>query len=100
MLDQKIAFVGYGTMAEAMIGGLLRQKLAAPDDLLVSGPRAERGQQLREQHGVQAFTDNRLAVASADLVVLSVKPQRLNEVLEGLSGVRPEALILSIVAGA
>jgi pyrroline-5-carboxylate reductase len=95
MLNQKIAFVGYGVMAEAMIGGLLRQKLAAPDDLLVSGPRIERAEELGRKHGVKPFTDNRAAVSEA------VKPQRLSDVLVGLKdAVRPEALVLSIVAGA
>jgi len=101
MLNQKIAFVGYGAMAEAMIGGLLRQKLAGPADLLVSGPRTVRGEELERRHGVRHFTDNRAAAAEADIVVLSVKPQRLSDVLKGLKdGVRPDSLVLSIVAGA
>ncbi len=88
-------------MAEAMIGGLLREKLAAPVDLMVSGPRAARGDELQREHGVRPFTDNRAAASEADIVVLSVKPQRLSEVLKGLKdGVRPGALVLSIVAGA
>ena len=100
MLEGKIAFVGAGTMAEAMIAGLLREKLTTPDRLLASGPREERGEQLRKKYGVQPFTDNGAAVAQADLVVLSVKPQRLGAVLKSLKGVRPEALVLSVVAGA
>jgi pyrroline-5-carboxylate reductase len=101
MLNQRIAFVGYGVMAEAMISGLLRKKLAAPVDLLVSGPRVARADELEQKHGVRPYTDNRAAAREADIVVLSVKPQRLSEVLKGLKdGVRPEALVLSIVAGA
>ena len=42
MLKTKIAFIGPGAMAEAMIAGLLREKLAAPRNLLASGPRTER----------------------------------------------------------
>jgi len=100
MLDKKIAFIGSGAMAEAMIAGLLRQKLARPENLLASGPRAERGAQLKEKYGIQPFTDNNAAVSTADLVVLSVKPQRLSGVLKGLKGVSPQAFVLSIVAGA
>jgi pyrroline-5-carboxylate reductase len=98
--DRRITFIGHGVMAEAMIAGILRRDLARPGDVAVSGPRAERGEQLREKYGVRAFTDNRLAAESADVVVLSVKPQRLSEVLAGLGSVRAEALVLSIVAGA
>jgi pyrroline-5-carboxylate reductase len=100
MLDKKIAFIGSGAMAEAMIAGLLREKLAKPEHLLAAGPRSERGAQLQEKYGVQPFTDNSLAAAQADVVVLSVKPQRLSGVLKELKGIRPEALVLSIVAGA
>ncbi len=100
MLDKRIAFVGSGAMAEAMIAGLLRKSLARPEELLASGPRRERGEELRQKYAVRPFTDNSRAAAEADVVVLSVKPQRLSAVLEGLAGVRPDALVLSIVAGA
>ncbi|MBM3789100.1 MAG: pyrroline-5-carboxylate reductase [Acidobacteria bacterium] len=99
-MRQKIAFVGSGAMAEAMIAGLLRRDLARPENLFASGPRSERGEQLKEKYRVLPFTDNSRAAAGADVVVLSVKPQRLSEVLRGLQGIRPEALVLSIVAGA
>jgi len=100
MLEKKIAFIGSGEMAEAMIAGFLRQKLARPENLRASGPRSERGVQLKEEYGIQPFTDNNAAVLKADLVVLSVKPQRLSSVLKGLKNISPGAFVLSIVAGA
>jgi pyrroline-5-carboxylate reductase len=101
MLNKKIAFIGPGAMAEAMFSGLIRQNLAAPDHLLVSGPRAERGQQLHEKYGLQPYTDNAQAARQADVIVLSVKPQRLTGVMENLKGAIPQhALVLSIIAGA
>src|SRR5512140_2731040 len=100
MFDKSIAFVGPGVMAEAMIAGLLRQGLSRPQDLTAAGPRLERGEELGRKYGIQSTTDNAAAVSRADVVVLSVKPQRLSEVMKGLRTVRPEALVLSIVAGA
>ncbi len=100
MLDKKITFIGPGVMAEAMIAGLIRQELASPENLLASGPREERGQQLQSKYGIQATTDNAVAASDADVVVLSVKPQRLTEVMTGLYKIREGALVLSIVAGA
>ena len=101
MLNKTIAFIGPGAMAEAMFSGLIRQNLASPEHLLVSGPRAERGEQLHEKYGVLPFTDNAAAAKLADVVVLSVKPQRLTSVMENLKGsVHPDALVLSIIAGA
>jgi len=98
---KKIAFIGSGAMAEAMLAGLLRQQLARAEDLRAAGPRPERGVELRDKYGLQPFTDNRAAAAGADVLVLSVKPQRLTGVLAGLRGAVPaRALVLSIVAGA
>jgi len=100
MLDKKITFIGPGVMAEAMIAGLIRQKLAAPENIIASGPRENRGGKLHEKYGIQATTDNAEAASDANVVVLSVKPQRLTEVLTGIYKIRPDALVLSIVAGA
>jgi pyrroline-5-carboxylate reductase len=99
--NRKIAFIGPGVMAEAMIAGLIRQSVASPDSLLASGPRLERGEELQEMYGIEPYTDNAAAARQADVVVLSVKPQRLERVLIGLRGaIKPSALVLSIVAGA
>lgn len=102
MFDQmKIAFIGPGVMAEAMIAGLIRQQVAPPESILAAGPRPERGAQLQAAYGIQPYTENHLAAEQASVVVLSVKPQRLDQVLAGLRGhIQPGALVLSIVAGA
>ena len=99
--EKKIAFVGPGVMAEAMIAGVLRQGVAAAANIIASGPREKRLEQLAARYGVGTETNNRRAAASADVVVLSVKPQVLHKVLPELHGaLRPEAVVLSIVAGA
>ena len=100
MLNKKIAFIGPGVMAEAMIAGLLRQKLADPKNITASGPREERGVELNKKYGIKFTTNNADAAHHADVVVLSVKPQRLTEVMKGLKGIRSDALVLSIIAGA
>src|SRR5574342_289496 len=100
MLDKKIAFIGPGVMAEAMIAGLLRKKLAKPENIIASGPREERCTELSKKYKIKTMTDNASATSQADVVVLSVKPQRLSEVMKGLYKIRPDALVLSIVAGA
>jgi pyrroline-5-carboxylate reductase len=99
--DKTIAFIGSGVMASAMIKGLLHEGLVAPEQIIASGPRPERGQELFDRYGVRTTTDNVEAASGAHIVVLSIKPQVLCRVLEELVGhVDPEALVLSIVAGA
>ncbi|MEE8567981.1 MAG: pyrroline-5-carboxylate reductase [Anaerolineales bacterium] len=101
LVDTRIAFIGSGIMAEAMITGLLRQEVTSADCIVASGPRVERGDYLSEKYGVGVTTDNREALKEAGIVVLSVKPQMLAAVISDLRGlIPPEALVLSIVAGA
>ncbi|MBU0490666.1 MAG: pyrroline-5-carboxylate reductase [Chloroflexi bacterium] len=98
--DTTLAFIGSGIMAEAMIKVILDKGLVAPAQITASGPRAERGQVLAERYHICTTTVNRDAVQSAAVVVLSVKPQVMPQVLPELRGhIPPAALVLSIVAG-
>lgn len=101
MNEQSIAIIGPGVMAEAIIGGLIRQHVVTPSQIIAAGPRPERGHELIERHHIRFTTDNAEAARAADVVILAVKPQRLEAVLAGLRDqIRPQALVLSIVAGA
>lgn len=101
MMKEKITFIGPGVMAEAMIAGLLRQKLTTPQRLTACGPGAGRLEELHQNYGIAVSADSAASAASAGVVVLSVKPQKLSAVMKTLAGqIAPEALILSIVAGA
>jgi pyrroline-5-carboxylate reductase len=98
--DKKIAFIGSGTMAEAMIRGLLTQKIVTADQIIAAGPRTERGQKLQKKHGIQVTADNTKAAEEGQIVVLSVKPQVLKIVLPEIRGhLRRQDLVLSIIAG-
>jgi len=97
----QIAFIGAGAMGEAMIAGLIAQKLIAPESIIAAEPRVEQGELLRSKYGIRTVTENRLAAEKADVVVLAVKPQVLPLVASDLKGhVAPNALVLSIIAGA
>ncbi|MCK5573744.1 MAG: pyrroline-5-carboxylate reductase [Bacteroidetes bacterium] len=97
----RIGFIGSGVMSEVMIKGLLDLQVVPPERIWAAGPRSERAAELNQRYGIHGITDNREAVANADLVVLSVKPQSLAKVLKGVKDVvEPRHLVLSIVAGA
>jgi pyrroline-5-carboxylate reductase len=97
----QITFIGPGVMAEAMLAGLIAKQITPPEAILAAGPEPERLTALAQQYGIRTTGDNAAAAAAADVVVLSVKPQRLERVLTGLHGALPTAaLALSIVAGA
>ena len=99
-LDKKIAFLGAGNMAGALLKGLLAAGATAPEDIWCVDVRKERLDHLREKHGVRVGRDNREAAAWADVVVLSTKPQVFDRLLpEVAEGIRPDALAVSIAAG-
>jgi pyrroline-5-carboxylate reductase len=102
MLEKsKVAFIGAGVMGEAMIQGMLKKKLIEPSRIIAADNRALRGQELKERYAISYSADNRAAIQGADVVVLSVKPQILPQVMPSLkSHIPPQALVLSIIAGA
>jgi len=99
-----LSFIGCGVMAESIIAGLLRQKIVAPEQIAASHPREERRNELENKYKIRVFSDNvRAATAfsnSETTVILCVKPQRLDAVLNELPPVSPSQLVISIVAGA
>ncbi len=101
LTGKRLAFIGGGTMAEAMIRGLLDRHLVPPSHVLVTGPRRERRAELQKAYAVHALASNVEAAKGAHVVVLSVKPQVLPSVMHELHGkLRADQLVLSIVAGA
>ena len=96
----KIGFIGAGNMAGALIKGIISAKVFSAGDVLVYDIVQERLDLLGEQFGVTAVESSTKLVESADIIVLSVKPQKFPEVLEGIKGcVGKEKLVISIAAG-
>lgn len=99
--EMRVAIVGAGVMAEAMISGLLADRAIGPDQLVASHPRRERRETLAERHGITVVARNTEAVRDADIVVLAVKPQMLGSVMREVGPALGEGqAVLSIVAGA
>ena len=86
-------------MAEAMIGGLLAGNVCRPELVWATDPVPARCDHLKGQFAVRTGSDNREAVAWADVVILAVKPQVLGPVLKVLSGDLHRVLVISIAAG-
>lgn len=96
--DIRLACIGAGNMAEALVKGLLRAGLS-PAQVTVTDVRHERLDYFRSAYGVQAAPDNRAAAKAADVILLAVKPQQMNDVLAELAGATERALFVSIAAG-
>src|SRR4051794_39597779 len=96
----RIATVGSGVMAEAMIAGLLRGKEVTPEQIVASHPRADRREELVSSYGIGTVEDNAAAVRGADVIVLAIKPQMLVRVGRELRGALKDGqLLISVIAG-
>ncbi|HAW09972.1 MAG TPA: pyrroline-5-carboxylate reductase [Chloroflexi bacterium] len=97
----RVAIVGAGVIAEAMLSGLLGRGLVEASAVVCSHPREERRRELSERHGVTAVAANAEAAAGADIILLAVKPQMLKAVMPELKPqMRSGQLVISVIAGA
>ncbi|HYD96408.1 MAG TPA: pyrroline-5-carboxylate reductase [Noviherbaspirillum sp.] len=96
--ELKIGFIGGGNMATALIGGLAG-KLTAGANIHVVDPYAPALEKLQAQFGVSTSQAIDAALADTDIIVLSVKPQQMKEVVLQLQPHLSSQLLLSIAAG-
>jgi pyrroline-5-carboxylate reductase len=96
----RIALIGAGAMGEAMVGGLIRQELVPPGQIMATAPREERRRELEDRYGIQVTSDNLMAARWGQVVIFAVKPQTLPRLLPGLRGsLYDNELVISIIAG-
>ena len=97
---RKLAFIGGGNMAAALIGGLTKQGLAR-ERIVVADPSHQQLERLVHDHGVTTAADNQSAVVGAEVVVLAVKPQQIRAASLSLAPhlAQGQPLIISVAAG-
>lgn len=94
----KITFLGGGNMANALIGGMLKQGFAAAD-ITVIDPGSEARAKLAQSYAVNCLESAEMLTAAGDVLVLAVKPQQMKEAVAPLVGKLGNALVISIAAG-
>ena len=94
----KISFIGAGNMSKAIIGGLV-EKGFKPENIMASNPSKPKLTALNEKFGIQTTNDNQAAIDFADVVMLSVKPQLMQDVCAKLTNNMSSRLFVSIAAG-
>jgi pyrroline-5-carboxylate reductase len=100
MKSRRIGMLGAGNMAGALIRGLLASKSVTPEQIVASDVRADHLKELESQYGIKTFSDNRKLAEVSNLVVLAVKPQVIDRVLDQMADAfAPDTLLVSIAAG-
>jgi pyrroline-5-carboxylate reductase len=95
----KVAFIGGGNMARAIIGGLIAKQAAKAADIVVVEPDPSARLRLLAEYGVRAVESPGPELASAEAVILAVKPQNMREAASHLAQVAGDSLFVSIAAG-
>jgi len=96
---RRIAILGAGKMGETLIRGLLQASVVAPGEIVATAGHGERIRKLGKELGIETTLDNAEAVAETELVLLCVKPQTAEAVLDEIRGtLGPDQMLISILA--
>ena len=95
----KVAFIGGGNMAHAIIGGLLSKAAAQAGDIVVVEPDAAARDRLRIEHRVRSIEAPGPELATTEVVIFAVKPQNMHEAAARVAAVAGDALFITIAAG-
>ena len=96
---RRIAILGGGKIGESLLAGLLSSGWRKPDEIVVTGRRQERIDELAERYGVETTLSNADAVSGAGFIVIAVKPQDFDVLLGEVGGLLTvEQTVLSVAA--
>ena len=99
-MNKKIGFIGCGNMGKAMIGGIVKSGLVAPEQVCAADPSEKNLEEVEQAYGICITQDNLIPAKKCDILVLSVKPYLYADVIEEIrSSVKRDAVIVMIAAG-
>ena len=96
----KIGFIGLGNMADAIIGGMLKEGIVKAADIIGSAKTDVTLEKMAKKYNICVTNDNAEVASKSDVLILAVKPQFFEEVIGNIKNVtREDTLIISIAAG-
>lgn len=97
-MSTKIAFIGAGRMASAIVDGLVARAGIEKTDIACLSARGDSARTLAERTGIRAVTDLPALLDGADLVVVAFKPQHLGSADPRLAELTTGKLVISVLA--
>ena len=99
-MNKKIGLIGSGNMAKAMIGGIVKSKLVDPSNVIASDLNELALENVKNEYGINITTNSKEVVKFSDIVIVAVKPNVYDVVLEGVKElVDDKKIIVTIAAG-
>lgn len=96
----KLGFIGTGNMAAAIMGGIIKEGIFKPEEIIGSDISQEGRERVRAAYGINVTADNREAASKAEVLVLSVKPQFYEETIREIRDcVKEEQIVITIAPG-
>ena len=98
---KKLVFIGAGSMAEALISGIVEKQLVDGKDIWVTNQQNEKKLMLlKTQYGINYTYDLRLLFQGADAVILAMKPKDAASAVSKIKGyLTKDILLISVLAG-
>lgn len=99
-MEKVIGFIGYGNMAQAIIGGIIESKIVPVENIIASKLKISQNQKSRGKFGIYITEDNKEVAQKSDYLVLAIKPFLYEEVLKEIKDhIKEDAVVISIGAG-
>lgn len=97
----QLGVIGAGVMGQALIKGLMHKNVVSQSNIWAAAKTEGSCEKIRRELEIPCFTHYSEALADTDVILLCVKPGGVKGVLEKLKakGLKPDALVISIVAG-
>lgn len=96
----KLGFIGTGNMASAMMGGIMKNQMIPAEEIIGSNLSAPGRERVKKQFGIHVTDNNREVAATAEIIVLSVKPQFYAEVIREIrEDIKDSQIIITIAPG-
>ncbi|MDD3140727.1 MAG: pyrroline-5-carboxylate reductase [Lachnospiraceae bacterium] len=96
----KLGFIGCGNMASAMMGGIIKNHIFQPEEIIGADVYAPSKEKVKHTLGIQIAETNKEIIEKAEVIVLSVKPQYYEAVITEIKdAIKPEQIIITIAPG-